>query len=89
VLLSKVAPKVSGTGVSCMSHSGLLEKYCVLGKMLNNSTNHMIWLLALQCHSKLRDFYDDKSSSTALLVKYICSTERKANYMADVAVVQQ
>jgi len=77
LLLSKVALRVSEAGVSCMSHSDLLEKYCEFSEMLNILTTHMIGLLSLQCHSKLWGFFDGKSSSTTLLVKYICSTERR------------
>jgi len=77
LFLSKVAPKVSESGVSSTSHSDLLEKYCEFGEMLNILTNRMIRLLSLQCYSELCEFFDGKSSSTTFLVKYICSTERR------------
>ena len=77
LLLSKVAPNVSESCVSCMLYSDLLEECCEFSEMVNILTNHMIGLVSLQCHSKLWEFFDGKSGSTTLLVKYICSTERK------------
>jgi hypothetical protein len=77
LLLPKVAPKVSESDVSCMLYSDLLEKYYEFSEMLNILTNHVIGLLSLQYRSKLWEFFDGKSSSTTLLVKYICSTEQR------------